>query len=330
MAGNILITGGSGFIGTYLIKHLVTQGFKVINFDVSPPSLELQALIEDIKDDITYVKSSILDFPTFVSVVKEMNVQKIVHMAALFDPKESNRTPYITHQINIHGTLNVLEVAKIYQLKRVVYASSIAVYPEKLYEPMDEKHPVLVPGTGHGSHYGVSKATGELLGLTYWRNNGVSFVSTRFSGVFGYGMRYPMFIKDMIENALQDSPTTFRTGGKLCRDYTYVKDCVNAICCALAADEKKINRRIYLTASGEIYPASRVAEIVTELIPGAVIEIGSELTGFEKIDLAKRGKLDISSAKKELNYAPQFPIKEAILDYIHMFKKYAGNQTIGR
>jgi UDP-glucose 4-epimerase len=323
MTGSTLVTGGSGFIGVYLLKKLAEQGEEVINFDLRPPACELQTLLGGLKDKIFFAQGNILDWPTLISVIREKKVQKIIHMAALFDPQESNRIPYYTNQVNIGGTLNVLEAAKIFSLPRVVFTSSIAAYPEKLYEPMDEKHPVLIPGTAHGSHYGASKTAGEILGLAYWKNNGVSFVALRFSGVFGYGMRYPMFIKDMIENALQKKPTVFKTGGELRRDYTYVQDCVNALICALRAEEKELTQRVYLTTSGEIFSSIQVAELIKEMIPGAAIEIGSALSDAEKIDAAKRGKLDISLAKRELGYKPQFRLRQAIQDYIRLFKEYA-------
>ena len=315
-----LVTGGSGFIGVYLLKKLAERGEEVINYDLLAPTIELQKLLGNLKDKIIFVKGNILDWPTLLSVIAERKVQRIVHMAALFDPQESNRIPYFTHRVNIGGTLNVLEAARIYRLQRIVFASSIGVYPEKSYEPMDEKHPVLIPGTAHGSHYGASKTAGEIVGLAYWKNNGVSFVALRFSGVFGYGMRYPMFIKNMIENALQNKPTEFKTGGKLRRDYTYVQDCINAIICALDAEDKNITRRVYLAASGEIFSGSQVAQLVRDVIHGAAVKIEPALSEVEKIDQAKRGRLDISSAEKELGYKPQFRLKEAIKDYIELFK----------
>jgi nucleoside-diphosphate-sugar epimerase len=326
MKGCTLVTGGSGFIGVSLIKALVEKGVTVINYDISPPTQELQNYLGDLKDKILFVKGNILDMPTLISAVKENKVDRIMHMAALFDWQESNRIPYFTHQVNVGGTLNVLEAARIFDIDRVVLASSIAVYPEKMYEPIDEKHPILFPGIAHGSHYGASKGVGEVLGLAYWKNNGVSFVSLRFSGVYGYGMRYSMFIKDMIENALQNKPTNFMTGGELRRDYTYVKDCVEAIMSALYVDDKKMTKRVYLTASGEFYSASEVAQAVKELVPGATIEIGSKLNDAEIIDATKRGKLDISLAYKELGYIPQFKLREGVEDYIKLFKEYSSKQ----
>lgn len=320
MEGYTLVTGGSGFIGVHLMKTLAEQGAEIINYDIRPPSAELDKFLGKVKDKITFVKGNILDLPTLIFSVKERKVQRIVHMAALFDPQESNQIPYLTHQVNVLGTLHVLETARIFNLKRLVHISSIGVYPEKEYEPMDEKHPILIPGTAQPSHYAASKAAAEILGLTYWRNNRVNFVALRFSGVFGYGMRYSMFIKDMVENSIHGQPTKFKTGGGLYRDYTYVKDCVHAIFCALERDNQKLTKRLYLIGSGEIYSASQVAQMVAEIIPGAQIEIGPELNEYEKKDAARRGKLDISLAKVELGYEPRFKLRPAIQDYVEMYK----------
>jgi nucleoside-diphosphate-sugar epimerase len=322
MKGVTMVTGGSGFIGVHLMSTLVEQGSEVINFDIRPPSNELEKLLDKGERKITFVQGNVLDLPTLISSIKERKVQKIVHMAALFDPQESNRIPYLTHQVNVQGTLNVLEASRIFGIERLVHISSIGVYPEKEYEPMDEKHPILIPGTAQPSHYAASKAAAEILGLTYWRNNGVKFVALRFSGVFGYGMRYSMFIKDMLENALQNKPTKFKTGGELCRDYTYVKDCVRAIVLALEQKESKLSKRIYLIGSGEVYSGKQVGDIVREMIPGARIEIGLELNEYEKKDAARRGKLEISLAKAELAFEPRFPLRQAIQDYMETYRKY--------
>ena len=317
-----LVTGGSGFIGAHLMKAIVSRNEEVINYDISQPSHELQKLLADSTVGITHINGNILDLPTLISVIKDRNVKKIVHLAALFHPLESIQRPYITNQINYVGTMNVLEAARILDLERVICISTIGVYPEKHYEPMDENHPILIPGIGHPHHYGASKAAAEILGLTYWRCNKVKFVALRFSGVFGFGMIYSMFIKDMIEDALQKKPTKFETGGKLYRDYTYVKDCVNAVILALNCDEDKLKRRIYLTTSGNLHSGSEVAKIVSELIPDANIEIGEALTEYERNDLAKRGKLDISTAKEDLGYAPRYTLEDSIIDYIKEYRKY--------
>ena len=320
----VMITGGSGFIGVYLMKALLEDGDRVVNYDLAPPSPVLQNFLDEAVqgDNLVYQRASILDLPDLIKVTREEKIDKIVHMAAFFDPAESNRRPYFTYQANVMGTINVLETARLMEMQRVVNISSIGVYPKKQYEPMDEVHPMFIPGSGHGSHYGSSKAATELIGQAYCNNNGVSYASVRFSGVYGWGMRYSMFIKDMIENALSGTPTEFTTGGDLTRDYTYVKDSVQGVVRALNANDEDLISRTYLTTSGALYSGSEIANIVKDLIPGAEITIGAELSEFEQKDMAKRGTIDISLAGKELGYEPQFSIEEGIKEYIATYKQY--------
>ena len=323
----VLVTGGSGFIGIYLMKKLAENGSKVINYDLAPPSPVLQRFLDDSEfaDNVSFQRGSILDLPEVISAVQDAGVDKIVHMAAFFDPAESNKRPYFTYQANVLGTINIFETARLMNMSRIVNISSIGVYPVKEREPMDENHRIFIPGAGHGSHYGSSKAATELIGQAYCQNNNVSYVSVRFSGVFGYGMRYSMFIKDMIENAVNGVPTEFKTGGNLTRDYTYVKDSVNGIICALNANDSDLVSRTYLTTSGQLYSGSDVAEIVAKLVPGADITIEPELNAFEEKDMAKRGQIDISLAKKELGYKPQYSIEDGITEYIETLKRYSNN-----
>lgn len=323
----VMVTGGSGFIGIYLMKALAEKGIKVMNYDLAPPSPLLQRLLEDgtLSDKIQYQRGSILDLPDLIAAAQEAGVDRIVHMAAFFDPAESNRRPYFTYQANVQGTINIYETARLLNMSRVVNISSIGVYAIKEQEPMDENHRIFIPGAGHGSHYGSSKAATELIGQAYCQNNGLSYVSVRFSGVYGYGMRYSMFIKDMIENGVNGVATSFETGGDLTRDYTYVKDSVIGVICALDADDADLVSRTYLTTSGQLYSGTDVAEIVTKLIPGAEIHIGPELNDFEKKDMAKRGRIDISLAKNELGYEPKYTIEDGIKEYIETMKKYTSN-----
>lgn len=321
----VMVTGGSGFIGIYLMKALAEGGTNVVNFDLAPPSPVLQYFLDDGDNagNVIFERGSILDLPDVISTCQRQRVTKIVHMAASFDPAESNRRPYFTYQVNLQGTINIFEAARLANAGRVVNISSIGVYAVKEKEPMDENHRIFIPGAGHGSHYGASKAAAELIGQAYCKNNGLSYVSVRFSGVYGYGMRYSMFIKDMIENSLNNVPTVFKSGGDLTRDYTYVKDSVSGIICALNAKDEDLVSRTYLTTSGELYSGTDVAKIVTQLIPGADITIEPELNEFEKKDMAKRGVIDISLAKKELGYEPKYSIEDGIKEYIDTLKKYS-------
>lgn len=319
----VLVTGGSGFLGAYVVRDLAERGDEVVVYDISYPSGAMVNYLKSVIEKVKFIKGQLNDLPTLIRTLKEEKVEKVVHSGALFDPQFSLEQPYLTYKINVEGTLNVLESVRILGLEKIVHVSTIGVFPVKQYEPMDERHPVFLPTEGHPTGpYGASKAACEIFGLTYYTFNKVNFIALRFSAIYGYGMRYPMYIKPMVENSLRGLPVEFATGGDMPRDYTYVKDCAQSILKALDADDKDLKQRVFLISGGEVIKASEVAEVVKEVVPTAQIKIGAGLSEFEKSDVKKRGKLDISAAVEQLKYQPQYNLKKGIQEYVELYKQY--------
>ncbi len=187
----IMITGGSGFLGTYVAGMLAERGDRVVIFDAAGPAPELAALTTRFERQIMHVRGQILDLSSLLRSVQQHRVERIFHAAALYDPPYSLEEPALTFQVNVNGTINVLEVARFLGLQRVVQSSSIAVYAPRQYEPIDELHPILLPSAGNplGS-YGASKAAAEIAGLSYYSSNGVDFIALRNSAIYGYGIHY--------------------------------------------------------------------------------------------------------------------------------------------
>jgi UDP-glucose 4-epimerase len=283
----------------------------------------MQWVLEPVADKISFERGSLLDLPAMLDVIKTCKINGIVHCGAILDIPYNLKRPYETYLVNTVGTINVLEAAKLSGVSRVVNLSSIAVYSSKQYEPMDENHPILLPAEGNSTgSYGASKAAAEIIAQSYWALDGVDCITLRLSAVYGYGMRNPIYVKPMVENAVLGKPTVFKTGGPMPRDYTYVKDVVQAIVKSLEIDSRKISQRIFLTTSGVMRTAAEVAETIKELIPDAKIDIGPELSEDEKINVKTRGALDISAAKEQLGYQPRYDLKTGITEYIEMFRRY--------
>lgn len=321
----IMVTGGSGFLGTYVIRQLAERGERVISFDAVGPSSELAALTAPYEGQIVRVRGQILDLASLLRAVQQHKVERIFHAAALYDPPYSLDEPAITFQVNVNGTINVLEAARLMGVRRVVQSSSIAVYMPRQYEPIDEKHPILMPSTGNPlGPYGASKAAAEIVGLTYYSTNGIDFIALRNSAIYGYGMRYPMYIKPMVENSVRGLPTRFATGGDMRRDYTHVKDIAQAVIRALYVPSESLTQRVFNIGSGTMSSASQVAETVRSILPQADIEIGPGLSDLEQSDMRARGLLDLSAARQQLKYEPRFPLEAGILDYISMYRQAQG------
>ncbi len=317
----IMITGGSGFLGTYVTRSLAERGDRVVNFDAVGPAPVLAALTAPFEQQIVFVRGQILDLAGLLRAVQQHKVERIFHAAALYDPPYSLDEPAITFQVNVTGTINVLEAARLLGVQRVVQSSSIAVYAPRQYEPINEQHPISLPSAGNPlGPYGASKAAAEIVGLTYYSTNGIDFVALRNSAIYGHGMRYPMYIKPMVENSVCGLPTRFATGGDMRRDYTHVKDITQAVIKALDVPASALTQRVFNIGSGTMHSAAQVAETVRIVLPNADIEIGAGLSELEQNDMRARGMLDLSAARQQLRYEPQFTLEAGIRDYVEMFR----------
>lgn len=213
MGSRILLTGGSGFLGCYIMDALLDRGNQVVNYDIRPPSLEYQWLLGEKAKEVSFERGSIEDLSEIIFVLQKYKVEKIIHAAAIVDPPLLLSHPMLAYRVNIGGTLNILEAARIYNVPKVVYISSNGVFTSKQYEPIDEEHPVLLSNEGPGNGpYGISKISSEAFGMSYGDTFGLDFVALRPSGVYGFGMQYPMYLKPMVENAIRKLPTRFETG----------------------------------------------------------------------------------------------------------------------
>lgn len=317
----IMITGGSGFLGTYVTRKLAERGDRVVIFDAAEPHPALAALTAPYKRQITYVRGQILDAVGLMRCVQQQRIERIFHAAALYDPPYSLDEPAITFQVNINGTINVMEAARLFDVQRVVLSSSIAVYAPKQYEPINEVHPMQLPTAGNPlGPYGASKAAAEIVGMSYYSTNHVDVIALRNSAIYGYCMRYPMYIKPMIENSVRGLSTRFPTGGDMCRDYTHVKDITQAVIRALDASSSTLTQRIFNVGSGAVHSAAQVAEAVRTILPRADIQIGAGLSEMEQSDMQARGILDLTAIRQQLKYEAQFPLEVGIRDYIEMYK----------
>lgn len=303
----ILVTGGTGFIGSHVVRELVKRGHEPVTFNRMPnPSL--------ISDVIKYVKvlsGDIRDLSHLLKVIKSEKIEIIVHAASLLTAASQKR-PLDALQINLTGTVNVLEAAKLMNVKRVVYISSTAVYgitEEGI--PIKEDHP-LKPVT----IYGITKLASEYFGINYSKDYGLEFIALRLPIVYGPGQSYRGFsaLKEIIEKPVKGKKAVVPKGGDQKYDIIYVKDVAKAI--SLSCEIPKIKCEIINIGSGKFYSLKEVADIVKKYIPDAIIKIGP---GFD-ISEPIRGPLDITKAKKLLGFLPEFSLEDGIKDYIKIIR----------
>ncbi|MEM2129452.1 MAG: NAD-dependent epimerase/dehydratase family protein [Candidatus Bathyarchaeia archaeon] len=252
----VLVTGGAGFIGSCLVKELINSGYFVVVLDnFCSGSIENLRRFPN-KGLLEVVKGDIRDKNIVERVLK--GVDAVVHLAALIDVKESVRNPLETHDVNVNGTLNVLESSVRADVKKFVFASSTAVYGDTNKLPLKEYYPIRPI-----SPYAASKAAAESYCLVFNRCYGIKTVILRFFNVYGPGQKnsvYSGVITKFLENALNDKPLIIYGDGKQTRDFIYVDDVIKAT--ILALEKNGLEGGIFNVCSGKPTSVNELVEII--------------------------------------------------------------------
>jgi len=321
----VLVTGGNGFIGSHIVRRLVENGYEVAIFDVKEPDEVTKWWLNKYVGQFSYTNGNIENWGNVVEIVNHFRPDAIVHLAAIINPVYLNTHPRLALKVNLEGTFNVLESSRIFDVSRVVYFSSIGVLPSVQYRPIDNNHPVLLGTEGPGTNfYGSSKVSEEAFCWAYHQSYGLDFITIRPSAVYGFGMRWPLFVKPMVENSINDLPTRFDHGRDFPRDYTHVDDIAQLVQKAIEVDKEKVKDRIFYGATGSpLVTAGDVAEIVKAQIPGADITIGEGLSEGDLLEIRYRAVMDIQNAIDQLGYEPEFrDVKDGVADYIKHYREY--------
>ena len=294
----VLVTGGAGFIGSHLVDQLVDAGHDVIvldNFSTGRRSNLSHSLRQP---NIQLVKADIRKIPR--SLVKRLRrVDRVCHLAAVTSVQQSIKDPVTTTEVNVVGTLNVLEAAKALKAERVVFASSAAVYGTPRAFPISEAASI-----SPISPYGVSKAASELYLGSFEANHGIETVSLRYFNVYGPRQtpsQYAGVISKFVRRALQQKTLEIYGDGSQTRDFIYVSDAVDA---TVAALEKNLRDRVFNIASGTETTILELAKTIQR-----IAESRSELkfcppqTG----DIA-RSIADTTKARNEMGSTARTPL----------------------
>ena len=318
----VLVTGGTGFIGSYVVKALLEAGRRVVALDVRGYTAEGRFVLEGREHDVVVEEGSVDDWVRVLHVVREHRPAEVVHLATITNPVYLFTNPMPGVRVNFLGTIHVLEAARLFDIRRIVYFSSIGVLPAKQYEPIDGAHPIFLPREAVPTGvYGASKIAGEAFCFAYNQAFGTDFRTIRPSAVYGFGMQWPIFVKPMVEGAVRGEVVTFESGGPFPRDYTHASDVASLA--AELVDAPDDADRVFYGATGQpLVTAAEVARIVMELVPGSRIEIADILSEADQMELPYRGRLSIENAREQLGWEPRFTnIRDGLADYV---ERYSG------
>jgi UDP-glucose 4-epimerase len=319
-----LVTGGAGFIGGNLVRALLDTGRKVVVLDVRDFIPEARFTIGDDAADVPFEHASIGDQARVLDVFRVHRPDEVVHAGMILDPAylATNRTT--AFQVNVGGVINLVEAMIAFGVPRIVNFSSIGVLPRVMYRPIDANHPILLADAGPGTDfYGSTKVAAEAMLFAYNQALGLDFRTIRPSAVYGLGMnQFVGPIKAMVENAVRGEPAHFEFGGAHPRAYTHARDIAGLVAAMLDAPDEA-DRIFYGSTGGAMVTTTEVAQIVRELVPGADVEIGEELSEAEKPVVALRAELSIENARAQLGWEPQYAsIRDGIGQYVEHYRAF--------
>lgn len=309
----VLITGGAGYIGSNLARRLLAEGNEVILFDNLSSSLPRNLL--DLAGRAKLVTGDILDLSHFLRVARDNQVQRIVHTAAVVSVPASMERPLYTAKVNIEGSLNVLETARLSGIDRVVDISSAEAYGAFEQDPASEEHPL-----NSTTPYGITKAAVERFGNHYSDHHGIHYVAARISYAYGVGHPRPTLPKPWMEDALAGRRTVVARGGDQRIDFTCVEDTIEGL--RLLLEAANLNHRAYNIASGRAVTLREAAAEIKQLVPEWEYEIGPGLPEQSPGYFAPlKGSLDITRAAGELGYRPKFDLTTGFRKYLESLRE---------
>lgn len=313
----VLVTGGAGFIGGHLAEAFVRDGHDVTVIDNFDPYYEVaikrtntkKARQAASKSDGAYtvVEDDIRNEATVQSLVQDADV--VYHQAAQAGVRTSVDDPTKPNDVNVKGTLNVLEAARQTDIERLVVASSSSVYGKRVYLPYDEDHP-----TTPVSPYGVSKLAAEQYARTYNDVYGLPTVALRYFTVYGPRMRPNMAITNFVSRCADgDKPIIYGDGSQT-RDFTYIDDIVDANRTLMTSSE----------ADGEVLNIGSSDNISIEQLANTICDAFNQPRSLQYDDRykgdAEHTHADISKANNLIGYEPSVSIEEGVQKFIDWYR----------
>jgi UDP-glucuronate 4-epimerase len=313
MAMRIFVTGAAGFIGSNLVDSLLKRGDHVMGIDNFDTFYSRNLKENNIKSALrninySFEQGDIRDASFMDKHLSGFNPDIVVHLAAKAGVRPSLVNPEEYYDVNVMGTLNILEVMRKNKLKKMIFASSSSVYGNNIKVPFSEADNVDSPI----SPYAASKKAGELICHTYHHLYDFDIFCLRFFTVYGPRQRPDLAINKFTRAILCGEPITVYGDGSSQRDYTYIEDIVQGICGAI---ENLSGYNIFNL--GESLTTS-----LKNLISMIEIETGKEAV-LEYLPMQEGDVFqtfaDISKAKGKLNYKPQVSIGAGIKNYVQYY-----------
>ena len=305
----VFITGGHGHIGSWAAYFLAKEGERIILFDTNPM---VPDHLTEVAKNITFIKGDVMDFPCLTEIFKKYNneIDGILHTVGVMGELVLEN-PYANVRLNIGGTHNILEIARLFEIPKVVYTSTGAVYGAVSGTVAEDQYP-----PSPCDLYGSTKASCEFLGQQYANSFGFEFRISRVYFCYGQGKWPSRFIRlyRLGFGALEGlEDLTMDKGADQKLDFTYIEDAARGT--AMLYQAQKVKHTIYNIATGVPTSLGKVAELARKYSPFPVkVELGPG-------EIMQRCEaLDISRAREELGFEPEYSVEEGVKKYADWIK----------
>lgn len=301
----VLVTGGSGFIGSNVSKMLLTKGIGVVVYD----NLS-SGNYENIRDlPVEFIKGDVLDKEAVKEACK--SVDAVFHLAASVGRQRSIDYPQLDSEINLIGTINVLEGMRANGVKKIVYSSSAAIFGELQSPEINENHP-----QNADSPYGVSKLAAEKMILSYSEIYEITAVCLRYFNIYGVNQRYDLYgnvIPIFAHRLFSGEPLLIYGDGTQTRDFVNVYDVARA---NVMAGLEYGNTDVFNLGSGQSITINKLAQMMQEI---SGINSGIEYLPERKADV-KHCKANASKVEEKMQFKTVVSLEKGLSEYIDWYK----------
>lgn len=312
----VLVTGAAGFIGFHLSRKLLEKGNQVIGVDNLNPYYDVSLkkarldLLTPLQDFVFY-KEDIQNLSGLRKIFQKHSIGRICNLAAQAGVRHSLKDPFSYQKSNLEGFLNLLELAREYEVNNFVYASSSSVYGDSARIPFSVDDRVDTPV----SLYGATKKANELMAYAYSHLFSIACTGLRFFTVYGPWGRPDMALFLFTDAILNDRPINVYNYGRMKRDFTYIDDVVAG---TIAALEKPFAYEVFNLGNSDPIELMDFIGIIEE-------ELGREaqknMMPLQPGDVLETSA-DIGKSKDMLGFSPKTPIREGIKRFLTWYREY--------
>lgn len=313
--GCTLVTGGAGFIGSHVVDSLLARGERVVcvdNFDAfyDPAVKRANLLAASSHPRFCLVEADIRDRDTVQALCDSHGVDRVFHAAARAGVRPSLADPLLYEDVNVRGTLALLEVARRRPIKTFVFASSSSVYGGLQTVPFSEEAALSRPI----SPYAATKLAGELICYTYHHLYGIPITCLRLFTVYGPRQRPEMAIHQFVRLIEAGKPVPVFGDGSAKRDFTYIADVVQGV---LAALDTPFPFEVFNLGESETIELRELIHLIEDCTgKQARIQTLPAQPGDMPVTYA-----DITKARRMLSYQPTTPVKEGVRRFVEWFRR---------